>query len=515
MTAFLALIKLTCLGALRSNFFRGTILFFLGAVFLMPFIVKSDGTAVSMIKITLEYSLTLAAVLLCISAVWLSATEITADMEDMRLQMVAVKPVSRPVIYLAKFTGIAALHVLLLLIAGTIIYVLTLSRVAFTDFKPGEKEQLYSEILTARRILKPDPIEKDIDARVEEEIHRQMEIARMQGKDMPDSWETVRTKTGEFDEAEIRRRLKERMRLEAAAVHPGEIKTWTYSGLPEDLDGPIRIRYQMFTENDRGNQEKTHGTWGWSYYFTSPEDTSRKIDLTVYFVPKNQTFELVTRQTTEFEIASKKYQEQAGYTTARGFEVKNRDLKILPAPNPREDTLMVKDGKATLRYLSLDKKGRTVYFSGEGPELQIPVTGFFDNYCRTIFVLSLMILAFTAMGQAFSACLSFATGIFLTLAYIIWGISIRFVLYLFTNTAVSPHNLLEKISYYTGAHIDYILFEPGKFFAQEKLSSGELVEFSYMGNALLIEVLVKILPIFLLGLWVYSKRELALAGKER
>ena len=74
MTAFLAIVRLTCRSAFRSNFFRGTILFFIGVTLLMPLIVKSDGTAVSMIKITLEYSLTLAAALLSISAVWLGAS---------------------------------------------------------------------------------------------------------------------------------------------------------------------------------------------------------------------------------------------------------------------------------------------------------------------------------------------------------------------------------------------------------------------------------------------------------
>lgn len=515
MTAFLAIIQLTCRGAFRSNFFRGTIFCFLAATILMPFFIKSDGTAVSLIKLTLEYSLTAAVALLCISAVWMGASEITADMEDMRLQMIAVKPVSRPIIYLGKFTGIVVLHLLLLLVASAIIYGLTLYRVAFTDFAPGEKEQLYTEILTARRIFRSDPVEKDIDAAVEAEIRKHLEIARMQGKELPEDWETVRTKTGEFDEAEIRRRLKDRMRLEAAAIQPGDIKIWNFSGLPEDLDGPIRIRYNAFTENSKSDQVTTHGVWGCKYYFTAPGDPSKKIDLPVFFVPKNMTMEVITVQTTEFEIASKHTPEAANYICSRGFRLNNRDLEILPAPFPKEDTLMVKDGKATLFYQSLDKKNRTLYFSGGGPELLVPITGFFSNYCRTIFVLALLIIAFAAMGLAFSACLSFATGIFLTLAYVIWGVCVRFVLHLFTNTAVAPHNTLEYISYYTGKYIDLILFAPGKFSVQEKLSSGEVVEFSYIASVFLIELLVKILPIFALGLWIYSKRELALAGKER
>lgn len=514
MSAFLAIVRLTCRAAFRSHFFRGTVLLFLGAVLLMPLIVKSDGTAISMIKITLEYSLTLATILLSISAVWLGASEITADVEDRRLQMVVVKPVSRPVVYLAKFTGIIAIHTLLLLIAGAIIYGLTFYRIATTDFAPGEREQLDTEILTARRIYKPDSNQATIDERVEERLKQGLETARKQGKDMPDEWKSVRTKTGEFDEEEIRNRLRESIRLEEAAVHPGERKVWTFSNLPEDLNGPIRIRYKAFFEASRDEQEKTHGVWGFQYHFVKP-DSQETIPLPIYFAPNNLELELLTMQTTEFEI------EPTGeapkqYVCVRGFYVRNsgKDLDILYAPNPKQDTLMVKDGKAELYYLSLDKKGRTVYFTGEGPELLVPVTGFFDNYCRTIFVQLLLIIAFAAMGLAFSACFSLATGIFLTLSYLIWGIATRFVLDIFSNTAVAPHTFLEKINFYAGRYIDNILFDPSAFAAQEKLSSGELVEFSYIAGVFFIQFLIKILPIFLLGLWIYTKRELALAGKE-
>ena len=210
MNAFLAIVRLTCRAAFRSHFFRGTVLLFIGAVLLMPLIVKSDGTAVSMIKITLEYSLTMATVLLSISAVWLGASEITADVEDRRLQMVVVKPVPRPVIYLAKFTGIVVIHTILLLIAGAIIYALTLYRIASMDFAPGEREQIDTEILTARRIYTPDSNLATIDEKVEERLKNGLETARKQGRELPDEWETVRTKTGEFDEEEIRRRLRPR-----------------------------------------------------------------------------------------------------------------------------------------------------------------------------------------------------------------------------------------------------------------------------------------------------------------
>lgn len=522
MTAFLAIIKLTCKKVFRSAFFWGIVILLIATAFAMPLLVKSDGTAVSLIKLALEYSLTFTTLILAVSGVWLGASEITEDLENKCLQMVVVKPIPRYQIFLAKYTGVVLIHILLLIIASGIIYGVTHFQIAVTDFAPGEKEQLYNEILTARHIYRPDPIQKNIDQAVEEEIRKGLEQAKMQGKDMPEAWKTVRNKTGEFDEQEIRKRLRDRMLLEQTSIDPGNYKEWTYSGLPEDLDGPVLIRYKLITENSRNQQAKTYGAWGWRYYFLTPNDSDRekRTPLNVYLMPKHETksqtvnLELITNQVTEFRVPSKDEVKNSAYSFARGFQRHGQNLVSLPAPIPGNEALMVKDGKARVRYLSLDRSGKTLYIANGGPELLVPASsGFTNNFCRTIPVLALLIMIVTAMGMAFSACLSLSTGLFLTAAYVLWGICSRFMLDIFTNTAVTPRGFFDKLIFYLGNVVDVILLNPEKFAAQEKLSSGELVEISYM-LSLLLEV-GKVLPIFLLGLLIYCRREIAMAGKER
>ena len=85
---------------------------------------------------------------------------------------------------------------------------------------------------------------------------------------------------------------------------------------------------------------------------------------------------------------------------------------------------------------------------------------------------------------------------------------------IFDNTAVKPHNQLEWISYYAGKIIDFLLVDLGNFSAPAMLASGELIEFSYLGRLLLVDVIARAVPFLLLGIWFYRKRELALAAKD-
>ncbi|MBO5959543.1 MAG: hypothetical protein J6Q65_05425, partial [Lentisphaeria bacterium] len=332
----------------------------------------------------------------------------------------------------------------------------------------------------------------------------------------PDSWRTVRDKTNEFDREEILRRLQDRVRIEQAALAPGSFREWTYSGIPDDLNGPFQVRYRVYCEERQSYQSESHGVWGWEYYLPSPQNPGEMLPSMIYLVPNDKQMRIMTMQTSELEVYPKGAEKDADYFCARGFQTEGRNLKIFYAPYPGSNALMAKDGKATLRFLSLDKKGRMLYFmENDGPYLMVPVTGFADNYFRTILALFLQIMVFAAFGTAFAACFSLATGIFLTLAYLIWGLSTRFVLDVFTNTTVKPHTFLDYVNYYGGQYIDLVLLDPGAFAAQEMLSSGELVEYSYLAVLLFVEFGIKVLPFLLIGLWVYSKRELALAGKDR
>ena len=54
-----------------------------------------------------------------------------------------------------------------------------------------------------------------------------------------------------------------------------------------------------------------------------------------------------------------------------------------------------------------------------------------------------------------------------------------------------------------------------KFSMSEFVANGELIELSLMWNVILFQVILKGLPLVLLGIWIYSKREFAMASVKR
>ncbi len=522
MNAFSAIVKLTCRSALRSRFFRSLLLIFLGIVFFLPLIVQTDGTAAGLIRITLEYSFALVSGVLSLSAVWLGASEITADSEDARLHMIVAKPVSRVTIFAAKFTGVLLIHGALLLAASSMIYALTMYRVSVADFTPEERKQLEEEVFAGRRIFKPDPVQAEIDAEAAQKIIARLEEAERRGEALPEEWKNVRGKDGKFDRNEIISRMKETIRRERQNIRPGELRTWTYSGLDDDLDGPFRVRYRLYTEMYESQQAKTLGMWGWRYYAPLAGDNSQLTASDLLFFPKNSDLSLYSIRTTEFKISPRSKNgtlaenEDAFYYCARAplMNMGDSNFKVLPASYPGENFRMTKDGKGVLLFQNLDIRNELFIPEEDGPFLLLKKTGFFANYCRGVLSVFLEILVFAVLGISFSACFSLPTGIFLTFAYIVFCQATRYILNIYDTTAVKPHNALEWASYYASKGADFLMVDLADFSAPAMLASGELIELSRLGYLLAVDVLARTAPFLLLGILLYRKRELGTAVKE-
>ena len=121
MTAFLAIVKLTCRSSLRSNVFRLLLVLLILSVILIPNTIRGDGTAQGFIQLILQYSLGFVAFILSVSAVWISCSEVCSDVETGQLHMIAVKPISRIAVLLGKFCGVLAVHGILLIVASAVV----------------------------------------------------------------------------------------------------------------------------------------------------------------------------------------------------------------------------------------------------------------------------------------------------------------------------------------------------------------------------------------------------------
>src|SRR4051794_36309293 len=161
-----AVIALTWKAALRFRLFIVVTALLLGAVVLLPVLIKDDGTARGFTQILLTYTLSAITGLLGLSTLWLACGTLARDIEDCQMQVVAVKPIARWRIWLGKWLGIMSLNAALLTIAGIGIYSLLLVRA--TKLSPDEQQVLHNEILVARGSIKP----KNVDTEIKEETER-------------------------------------------------------------------------------------------------------------------------------------------------------------------------------------------------------------------------------------------------------------------------------------------------------------------------------------------------------
>src|ERR1043165_4652475 len=118
MQQIAAVMGLTWKAAFRFRLFVVVAVLLLGAVVLLPILIKDDGTARGFTQILLTYTLSAITALLGISTLWLACGTLARDIEDCQMQVVAVKPISRWRIWLGKWLGIMTLNAAPLIISG-------------------------------------------------------------------------------------------------------------------------------------------------------------------------------------------------------------------------------------------------------------------------------------------------------------------------------------------------------------------------------------------------------------
>jgi len=134
-----------------------------GAVMVLPLVIKHDGTAQGFTQILLTYTLGVITALLSLVTLWLACGTLARDVDECQMQVVATKPIPRWQIWLGKWLGVMLLNAILLAVSGGAVFLLLQWRA--TRLPVEVQEALRSNVLTARAsIREPDP---DLDSKVE------------------------------------------------------------------------------------------------------------------------------------------------------------------------------------------------------------------------------------------------------------------------------------------------------------------------------------------------------------
>ena len=475
MTAFLAIVKLTVRSAVRSHIFRLLLILLLLSVFLLPFTLMGDGTPKGDVQIFLQYCLGFAGFILCLSSVWLACSEVSSDVETAQIHMIVVKPVHRAVVLLGKYTGVVLIHLFLLLIAATAFYLFLSFRLASSEFSEQDRLLLNEQVLTARALY--NPVRPDFNALAQAELDRSIKDAQEHGQNVSQYLDD-QTRQEAFLE------LRKEMIATYGLTTEGESVYWQFEGLPKNLtdDDIVFLRYTVYVNRYyTQDQNSVRGHWIFAANYVRQDDLG------------GETVVSDLMALPEEDILTSSQNEM---------------------PVPIRNSYFIYDGKAEVGFLNKDKNTAELNFEeGKGPFLLIREAGFFSNYCRAILVLAIGILSVTLLASAVAACMSLPIAIFFSAAYMLVGGLANYMVTSIPDALDYQAEYTGTFGYRFGDLLLNLIVPLQDFFVTGHLANGELVSFPFIGMLFAKDFVLRMLPVFLFGAWIYTRRELALVSK--
>jgi ABC-type transport system involved in multi-copper enzyme maturation permease subunit len=455
MNKILTIAGLTWKSAFRYRLFWILTVLLAAAVVGLPLLLKDDGTAKGLVQILLTYTLSSAATLLGFATLWLSCGTLAKDVEDCQVQMVVVKPIARWQIWLGKWLGILSLDAVLLALAGASIFILLLWRAG--RLPPAEQKILRDEIFVSRasaRERAPD-LSRDVDRLMKKAVKDPSAIS-------------------DFDLAEIRRQITERLKAQFTSVPPGHSRMFGFDlhTLRDSLrDKPLQLRVKFHTAS--GNPDVQYTT----LWRVGPTNSSRQVVLT-------ETMPADSFQ--EFTLPLNLLDDQGRLFV----EVGN--------PNDTEMTFPLE----------------------EGMELLYPESTFGVNFIRGLVVIFCWLALLASIGLSAASFLSFPVAAFVSLALLLIGLSSGTVSTVVEQGTITGFDSAKGGYGHTVA--DYLIVPIFKgtlkiinlvqdFSPIDSLSSGRSITWGQLGLATVQIVLLLGGFFCVLGILLFARRELASA----
>ncbi len=456
MQALLAIARLTFKSAFRFRLVPLLGLALIAAVFLLPAAIKHDGTARGLTQIVLTYTLGLTSGVLGLTTLWLACGTLARDIEDYSIQTVAVKPVARWQIWLGKWLGLMFVNVLLLGLAASLAFVQLRWRA--NHLPADEQETLRAEIFTARASFKePAPdLEPEIERRLQERLQSQ-QVAAM-------------------ERSEARRIIRTQVKSELEEVPPGHARTWLIdmSSVREKVrDQNLFARVKFFV-----NQKSASGNYQ-AIWEVGPLDS-----------PNRQRNERLMAAETFYEI-------------------------LLPPG--------LLDDKGVLRVDFINVNETSLLFTlEEGFEVLYREGGFTLNYFRGVTILLCWLALLAAVGLAAASYLAFPVAAFVSLSMLVVVFSTGTMNTIIEQGGIRPvnhetgvidvPNVLDQLTVAFFKGVRGAIHLVTGFSPVDALSTGRSITWGTLTRAVL-QIVVLIGGLFAaMGMWIFTKRELAVVS---
>ncbi len=157
----IAISGLTLRTTIRSRVFGLLIAMVVICIAGLPFAIKSDGTASGLAQLFLHYAFGLTMTLLSVAAAWSAAGAVSLEVSHRQMHVLVTKPVHAAEIWLGKWLGLMAVNLVVLGLAGGLIYGFLCWTTRDAVLPPGDRSRLHEEILAAHSLIAPElPVAK-------------------------------------------------------------------------------------------------------------------------------------------------------------------------------------------------------------------------------------------------------------------------------------------------------------------------------------------------------------------
>ena len=471
MRSFFAIVELTCRHALRSHIFHLLLGVLIFAVTFIPGTV-GGGTAGDFIRVSLLYSLWAVSLILALSSIWLGCFVMTTDVDSYQLHMIVSKPVSKVVIWLAKWTGVNLINLALLLLSGLLIYGIIVYRYNNGDFPKEERERIRNEVMVGRRVYSAE--RPDFDLLSREVLRRRIARLRLQG---------TAVDTSPASQEKMLKDVRREVVTADSELKARQRKIWRFPGLPGGVKTPIFLRYRPYvgkvaSEDQRmtrvllcaGVPRQKEPAKGASVF------DGRQANYDIYMIPLSQNPE---------QVMSGEFHEK----------------ELRPEWN-----VVAPDNSVVVSAENFDPSGTSQFYQpADGPKLLIRAAGFFENYMRAVLVIALELLILSGFACSFGGCMSMPVAVFVEAGYLLFG---SFSVYMTGLTYLA--GAADRFGVFVAKLLLVVVIPLQAFEVTGAVAGGELLEWSFIWTLFWYYFLCRALPLFLLCIWIYRKRELGL-----
>jgi hypothetical protein len=448
--------------AVATNTIKQALRMKIAAVFIVLLIVllpimavtmTGDGTIKGRLQTFVSYGLSLTNLLLCLLTIIASIYSLTSDIQQRQIYTVITKPIRRFQLLLGKLLGIILLDVVLLGLFAATIYAITIYIPKLSKVTNAQRIQLNNEFFTARAALTPAEVDVTQDVL---NLYKELD------------------KGGQLDEIfpglsreDIVAQLTSQKKLEKRAAAVGQDLLWEFHNVrPVEPNESLFIRFKYDVSVNPPDLQ-VYSQWVAGDYRQIKDGT--KIETRIY-----------------------SFERKDAIRTFQEIEV--------PAD------AVAQDGYLAVGFLNVPLNDTVVIFPLEdGLEVLYKADTFTANFLRAALLILAHLIFLACLGILASSFLSFPVAILLCLVFFVTASVSGFVLESFNFLSED----LSSVYFYTLKPIITFLPQFDKVNPAKFLVPGRLLSWSLVGRVAAFTVCVKSPLLLLVGLVIFSFREIA------